>query len=104
MKLEEQKTSILSADVAMIMRKLDNIKTLLEKQASVRKIAIQDKALLGTEQASAYLNISRTALYRLTAKGEIPFVKIGGRRKYYLNDLDTYLKGEYIPIQPSILK
>ncbi|OIP00962.1 MAG: hypothetical protein AUJ98_06145 [Bacteroidetes bacterium CG2_30_33_31] len=103
MKLEGKNIPIKEGDIEMILRKLDNLKTILENQVGKRRIDINKKTLLGTDQAANYLGISRTELYRLTGKGKISFTKIGGRRKYTLADLDKYLEGEYHPVKPSII-
>jgi excisionase family DNA binding protein len=90
-------------DVDLILRKLDNLKTLIEDQASKRMLDSQKRAKLNTDQTQKYLGISRTALYRLTAEGKIPYTKVGGRRRFQISDLDKYLEGEYHAELPSIL-
>ena len=51
-------------------------------------------ALLTTEQAAAYLNISPATLmtWRSTKRNIIPYIKLGGKNvRYKLADLDSYI-------------
>jgi len=47
---------------------------------------------LTLEEAAKYLNISKSRLYTLTSRAEIPFYKPTGKRCYFLkSDLDAFL-------------
>ena len=48
---------------------------------------------LSRPEAATYLGVSETTLYRLSAAGRLPFVRVGDRRLVYrLEDLDQYLR------------
>jgi excisionase family DNA binding protein len=50
------------------------------------------KLTLSPAEAAAELNISRSQLYVLMNRGELPFVKIGRRRVILWADLFAYVK------------
>jgi excisionase family DNA binding protein len=50
------------------------------------------KLTLSPADAAAELNVSRSQLYILMGRGELPFVKIGRRRVILWDDLVAYLK------------
>ena len=61
-----------------IQQELKEIKELLRKQT------IQQKEILTIEEASDYLGVSTSRLYKITSNKEIPHYKPGGK-KIYLN-------------------
>ncbi len=61
-----------------IQNELKEIKELLIKQT------IQQKEILTIEEASEYLGLSTSRLYKMTSNKEIPHYKPGGK-KIYLN-------------------
>jgi excisionase family DNA binding protein len=52
-----------------------------------------DVAAYGREAAARYLGIGTTKLGQLTRDGRLPSVRIGDRRLWRRNDLDTFLAG-----------
>ena len=65
-----------------ILEQLDRIETLLRAT----------KTVMSLEEASEYSGISRSYLYELTAKGEIPFSKPRGKMIYFSKEkLDEWL-------------
>lgn len=48
--------------------------------------------LLSTEEARQYLNISRTALNKYVACGDIPVVKFDRRNRFRREDLDAKIE------------
>ena len=52
-----------------------------------------DSGLLTRREAAAFLRVSPATLARWSwrAKPVIPFVRVGGRTMYYLDDLKKYL-------------
>ena len=61
-----------------IQNELNEIKELLKKQT------IQQKEILTIEEASEFLELSTSRLYKMTSNKEIPHYKPGGK-KIYLN-------------------
>ena len=58
---------------------------------------------LNTEQASQYLNISKTKLYELTQEEKIPASKLGKKIMYNKGELDTWLKVS-LPLDEYFIK
>ena len=48
--------------------------------------------MLNTEQAAAYLGISKKTVYNLTKNGQIISCKIGNSRKYDIQDLENFIQ------------
>lgn len=66
-----------------IVQRLDRIEAHLKRE---------DKPL-NLEEAAEYLDISRSHLYKLTSKGEIPHYKPRGKRLYFTReDLNTWMR------------
>lgn len=61
-----------------IQKELKEIKELLKKQT------LQQKEILTIEEASEFLGLSTSRLYKMTSNKEIPHYKPGGK-KIYLN-------------------
>jgi excisionase family DNA binding protein len=47
--------------------------------------------LWGIEEVSSYLGIPESSIYKMTAKGLIPHVKLGGRVRFRQADIDRWL-------------
>lgn len=47
--------------------------------------------LWGIEEVSLYLGIPESSIYKMTAKGVIPHVKLGGRVRFRQADIDRWL-------------
>ena len=60
---------------------------------STRPMQLLDgKALLTTEEAAKFLNISRTTLVRLTERKKLVRVKIGTLNQYPVEDLIAFVR------------
>lgn len=68
---------------------MDNIK-LEEKLDRIEKLLIGSKKVLTLEEACDYTGISRSYLYKLTSKGEIPHSKPNGKMIFF--DIDRLNK------------
>jgi excisionase family DNA binding protein len=65
---------------------------ILEQLDRIEKLLRASKTVMSLEEASEYTGISRSYLYKLTAKGEIPFSKPRGKMIYFSREkLDTWL-------------
>jgi excisionase family DNA binding protein len=70
---------------------MDTIK-ILEQLDRIEKLLRASKTVMSMEEASEYTGISRSYLYKLTAKGEIPFSKPRGKMIYFSREkLDHWL-------------
>jgi excisionase family DNA binding protein len=54
--------------------------------------AADTPSLLNVEQAAAYLSLSPSTVYKLSSRGELPHVKLGGRLRFRRGDLDAYIE------------
>jgi excisionase family DNA binding protein len=63
---------------------------LLEMGHGVGILPLEDE--VSTEEAARHLGVSRPHLVRLLEKGEIPFRKVGSRRRIRALDLAAYLQ------------
>jgi excisionase family DNA binding protein len=77
-----------------IQNELKEIKELLKKQT------IQQKERLTLEEATEYLQLSRSCLYKMTSKREIPVYSPGGKKIYFKRiELDAWVfKSRIAPV------
>lgn len=65
---------------------------ILEQLDRIENLVRTSKSVLSLEEASDYTGISKSYLYKLTARGEIPFSKPRGKRIYFSREkLDDWL-------------
>lgn len=59
---------------------------------------------LTIEELSAYLKMSRTKLYQMAQKGELPGSKIGTQWRFNRDEIDEWVKSlrKVAPRQPSV--
>ena len=53
-------------------------------------------AVMTTEEAAAYLRVSRATVYRLARAGELPAVQIGGRWRFRRDLSDAWLREQTV--------
>lgn len=58
-------------------KRLDEIEALLKKQYALTK------EILTLKEAADYLNLSKSAIYKLTSKKEIPYYNPGGKKIFF---------------------
>jgi excisionase family DNA binding protein len=69
-----------------LLEKLDQIHHLMEEQV------VNQKKILNLEEASKFLGISRSNLYKRTSSNGIPFFKPSGKLIYFLReDLENWM-------------
>ncbi|MEA5535295.1 helix-turn-helix domain-containing protein [Crocosphaera sp. XPORK-15E] len=67
---------------------ISNLLTALRQGKSVT--VVPDETYMTTQQAAEVLNVSRPYLVKLLENDEIPFTKVGNRRKVLVKDLLAY--------------
>lgn len=60
-----------------LFNRLLKIEALLQKQFAL------SKEILTLDETAEYLNLSKSALYKMTSKREIPFYNPGGKKIYF---------------------
>jgi excisionase family DNA binding protein len=69
-----------------VLEKIEELKILIEAQT------IQQKEVLNMKDASFYLELSISHLYKLTCSNKIPFYKPNGKKLYFKRaELDEWL-------------
>lgn len=69
-----------------LFKKILEIEVLLKRQYAL------SKEILTIEEVSEYLNLSKSALYKLTSKKEIPFYNPGGKKIYFKkSDIENWV-------------
>ncbi len=51
-----------------------------------------DRPLLNRHQASEYLNVSETTMYRMRLDGVLPWLKVAGKVMFRRQDLDAFIE------------
>jgi len=65
---------------------------IMEQLDRIEKLVRTGKTVLSLDEASEYTGISRSYLYKLTARGDIPFSKPRGKMIYFSREkLDEWL-------------
>ena len=57
-----------------------------------------DLGLMNIEQASEYLGLKKSAVYQMTMRRTIPFIKIGNRLRFKKSQLDSYINNNVVEI------
>ena len=74
-----------------ILNEIKEIKELLKKQT------IQQKEILTIEEASEFLGLSTSRLYKMTSNKEIPYYKPGGKKIYLKRlELEQWITGSRV--------
>ncbi|MCO6174447.1 helix-turn-helix domain-containing protein [Flavobacterium sp. NRK F10] len=69
-----------------LFQKLNEIEALLKRQYAL------SKEILTLEESADYLCLSKSALYKMTSKKEIPFYNPGGKKIYFKkSELDNWV-------------
>lgn len=85
-------TSELTENMENIVQKLKEIEELLLSQR------YDGKEHLDVKEASIYLNLSTSAIYKMTSRKEIPHYIPGGKKIYFnRSELDSWIKAAKVP-------
>jgi excisionase family DNA binding protein len=69
-----------------ILKKLEKLEVLIERQY------ILSREILSLEEAAAYLQLSKSCLYKMTSSKEINYYVPGGKKIYFRrNELDNWV-------------
>lgn len=73
---------------------MENIhKKLTELQSKIEEQILTTKEFLDLNEASIYMKLSKSALYKLTSRGEIAYYQPGGKKIFfYKTDLHEWIK------------
>ncbi|KGO83738.1 AlpA family transcriptional regulator [Flavobacterium cauense R2A-7] len=71
---------------------MDIIQKLLEIEALLKRQHAFNKEILTLDEAANYLCLSKSALYKITSRKEIPFYNPGGKKIYFRRiDLENWV-------------
>lgn len=78
----------------LVQKEIEQIKKFIKEQNILRK------EMLTLEEATFYLGQSKSSIYKLTSKREIPFYSPGGKKLYFKRtELDEWVfRSKIIPI------
>lgn len=83
--------------MSILLQKLDSIHHLMEEQV------VNQKKILNLEEASKFLGISKSDLYKRTSSNAIPFFKPSGKLIYFLReDLENWMLSNRIESNDDI--
>ena len=68
---------------------LDDLGLSVRKREEIAPVA---QGLLTTKQTCEYLQVSVTTLWRITKRGELTPVRVGGRCQFDVKDLDRFIR------------
>ncbi len=71
------------------------------KPSSPAHPSLQDEPLLTVQEAITLLHISRSGLYRLIKRGELPTVHVGYSLRLRARDVQAFLRGHEQVIAPN---
>jgi len=57
---------------------------------------MSEDAIMTVSQVAAYLKMSRAAIYRLVAQGQLPHIRIGKSRRIRRVELEMWLKKQTV--------
>lgn len=82
---------------------MKNNKTLEERIEELESLVYESKNVLSFEEASKFLNLSKSYLYKLTSAGLIPHYKPQGKMIYFeKNVLEEWLRQNPVKTQAQI--
>jgi len=58
------------------------------------RTSMSDETLYTTYSLAKYLNVSARTVQREVARGRLPYVMVGGRRRYRRSDVEAYLRSQ----------
>lgn len=71
---------------------MDLFQKIIEIEALLKKQYALSKEILTLEESADYLQLSKSALYKMTSKKEIPFYNPGGKKIYFKKlELDNWV-------------
>jgi len=57
---------------------------------------MSEDAIMTVPQVAAYLKMSKAAVYRMVAQGQIPHIRIGKSRRIRRDHLEAWLKAQTV--------
>ena len=62
---------------------MDLFKKIIEIETLLKRQYVLNKEILTLDEVADYLNLSKSALYKMTSKKEVPFYNPGGKKIYF---------------------
>jgi excisionase family DNA binding protein len=87
----------------IILQKLDRIEKAIENIKTVNPVQVNN-APMNVKEVSKYLNLSVSAIYKLTSTSEIPHYKSGKRLYFKKEDIDEWIFSNRIKTNADIEK
>ncbi|RDI56277.1 helix-turn-helix domain-containing protein [Flavobacterium glaciei] len=87
----------------LIMERLDRIEKAIENLKTANPVQVNN-APMNVKEVSKYLNLSVSAIYKLTSTSEIPHYKNGKRLYFKKEDIDEWIFSKRIKTNDDIEK
>jgi excisionase family DNA binding protein len=58
----------------------------------IRHLAAKGNALIGSREVARLLDVHQETVYQMARRGELPATRIGGRLKFFADDVLRYLQ------------
>lgn len=86
------------SEVEKVIQKLGPVEAILDRMSRIEDHLYTTKAVFSFKEACAYIGVSDSMLYKLTANNEIPHYKPRGKMLYFSKkDLDEWLQQNHEP-------
>ena len=74
------------------MTNLESMQSIEERLTNLERINQEAKTILTLEEVAKYTNYSKSYIYKLTSKGDIPYYKPNGKQLYFKRtEIDEWL-------------
>lgn len=71
---------------------MELFKKLLEIEVLLKRQHVLSKEILTIEEVADYLNLSKSAIYKMTSRKELPFYNPGGKKIYFKrSDIENWV-------------
>jgi len=64
---------------------------------------LETRQLLTAKEVAAMLRVEPMTVYNLTTARKLPSFKLGGARRYRVEDVEAYMAASYIPAKSEVI-